>query len=465
MSPRGPGKPSTTTCGHPGVTAGVLSSNRYCDYCWRTSPVTRRQCHRCTGVDHLNRDGLCQKCRATDAINALFPPTILKHQTADRSSQQSSPKPSLRSSRQAALANVHRHLLAADPKYVLGLIRSRAAWTVLRAALASPGTLTHEDLDQLGTPRAVSQVRSLLVEHAVLPERDEYAHRLRAWTATEITALPHLSDQLALRRFVRWRQQRRTRPGPLTNTTAANDKRELRLILSLITYLNASSHTLSTATQELVDQWMLQASRDAFRVRRFLHWSTTSGNNSPLVPPRYGGGTGFNLGGSIGANNEDALKRALSDNTMNPRTRLAIVLTVVYGIRVHRIAELRLENLSVEDGTAGIHLGIVRLELPTATIPWIRMLLAGVPTRRRFGGSTQNSTWVYPSPHHGEHQLPSSLAAHLRIYSVSPVTAHQAATAAIVTQVPPAVVARILGVSLTTAANWQRLTGDRPTYR
>lgn len=144
---------------------------------------------------------------------------------------------------------------------------------------------------------------------------------------------------------------------------------------------------------------------------------------------------------------------------------MAIVLTVVYGIRVHRIAALRLEDLSIRDGAPGVHLGTVRLDLPVATTSWIASLLAGVPIRRLLGGSTHDNTWVYPSPHHGEHQLPSSLAAHLRNYGVSPMTAHQAATAGIVSQIPPAVVARILGVSLTTAANWQRLTGNNITHR
>ncbi|PPB49858.1 hypothetical protein C4K88_03975 [Arthrobacter pityocampae] len=363
------------------------------------------------------------------------------------------------------MANLRRHLLKADPQYILRLIKSKAAWTVLEAALASPGTLTHEDLDALGTPRAVSQVRSLLVEHAVLPARDEYAHRLRVWTTTQIALLPYSSDQLALRQFVRWRQQRRTRPGPLTNITAANDKRELRLILDLIHHLNASDQALSTASQELLDQWVVQAPSEASRVRRFLRWSAKSGTSGPLIPPSFAGATGFNLGGSLGANNEEALQRALSDDTLNPRTRLAIVLTIVYGIRVHRIAALRLEDLSIKEGTAGVHLGTVRLELPAATTPWITAILAGVPVKRRFGGSIPNTTWVYPGYQHGEHQLPSSLGATLRTYGVSPITAHQSATAGIITQIPPAVAARILGVSLTTTAGWQRLISSQPTYR
>lgn len=433
---------STTTCGHPSRTVGTLSGNRYCDFCWRTSPVTRRQCQRCTAVDHLNNQGLCKRCRATDAINALFPHP-----------------------HQAALAGLRDHLLAADPTYILRLIRSKTAWTVLRAALGTPGPLTHEDLDKLGTPRAVSQVRSLLIEHAVLPERDEHAHRLREWSDTHIASLPHLSDQLAMRLFVRWLQQRRTRPGPLPQSTAANDKRELRMILSLITYLNASDRTLVTANQQLIDQWAVQAPSDAHRVGRFLRWSAITKTSSTLIPPPSSGSRGFNLGGNIGQNNEEALKRALHDDTLNPRTRLAIVLTVIYGIRVHRIAALRIEDLSIREDAPGIHLGSLRLDLPLATNALIDLLLTGVPTKRRFGGATHNSAWVYPGYRHGEHQLPSSLAAHLRAYGVSPVTAHQAATATIITQIPPVVAARILGVSLKTASGWRRFASTDGTFR
>lgn len=395
-------------------------------------------------MDHLNIEGLCKRCRATDAINALFPEPV-----------------------DGTLAGLHRHLLSADPKYVLGLIRGKSAWTVLKAALVVPGTLTHEDLDALGTHRAVAQVRSLLVEHAVLPPRDECAHRLREWTALHIASLPHTTDQLALRHFVGWRQQRLIRPAPMTHTIEANDKRELRLILSLVTHLNTSDRTLRTTEQWLVDQWVLHAPRDAFRVRRFLLWSTRTGTSAPLLPPPScpGGNSGFNLGGSIGPSNESALRHALSDDTLNPRTRLAIVLTVVYGIRVHRIAALRLEDLSIRDGVPGVHLGSVRLDLPATIAPCISQILAGVPVRRLLGGSTHDTTWVYPSPHHGKHQLPSSLAAHLRRFGVSPMTAHQAATGSIVSQVPPAVVSRILGVSLTTAASWQRLTAANAEYR
>ncbi|AAT90063.1 hypothetical protein ATY41_02625 [Leifsonia xyli subsp. xyli] len=61
------------TCAHPDrIVAGIVHDVRYCEYCWRRTPQTRRPCVRCGHLDHANRDGLCKPCRATDAIERLF---------------------------------------------------------------------------------------------------------------------------------------------------------------------------------------------------------------------------------------------------------------------------------------------------------------------------------------------------------------------------------------------------------
>lgn len=439
-----PPKSSSTTCGHPGRTVGILAGIRYCEWCWNNSPETRRECARCGELDHVNRPGHCKRCRAADAISELFSEVVLA----------SRPE----------LLPVSEHLMTADGHYVLQLIKSKRTWEILAAVVSLPCPARHEDLDRLGTARAVNQVRSLLVDLGALPERDEYLHRLHTWTADQIATLPHSADQLALRQFVRWCQQRRPRKGPTTNTQAANDKRELRLVLSLLNHVNAAHQTASTATQEHLDEWAMNAPRDAFRVRGFIHWCAKTGTNRSLTPPDYPR-LSFRIGGSIGSENESALRRALVDENHDPRLALALLLNVVYGIRVHRIAALKLINLSVNDGAARIQLGSVGLDLPPAATPWAAVILGGRTDKRRFGGSTRDDTWIFPGYQHGSHQLPSSLAARLRTLGVRPATAHQASSAAIITQVPPAVAARILGISITTAANWHKLTGDAPTHR
>ncbi|WP_165068698.1 hypothetical protein [Marisediminicola senii] len=430
------------TCGHSGRAVGVIDGNRYCDNCWRNAPETRRQCVRCDVLDHLNRAALCKACRATDAIHNLFTGPVL--------------------TRRPELVPIRDHFLAADPKYLLQLIKAKNAWRVLTTVVGLPHSARHEDLDSLGTARAVSQVRSLLIELGVLPQRDEYLAQLEAWTAQAIACLPNRSDQLAIRQFTRWRQQHRRQRKPMAHTDAANDRRELRLVLSLIAALNHAGGTMDTARQQHLDSWAANAPADAFRVRHFLRWRAQSGKNTSLIPPAYQRAE-FRIGGNVGSN-EHALRQLTTNASPDPRLSLAVLLTVVYGIRVHRIAALRVENFTIRDGTAQVRLGSVALELPNVAAPWIEAIQQGVPLKRRFGGSSERSEWVFPGYRHGNHVLASSLAVQLRDAGVSPALAHQVSAAVIITQVPPAVVARILGIHLTTAAQWHQLAGSIPLH-
>ncbi|MHA7141874.1 hypothetical protein ACX80T_10100 [Arthrobacter sp. Sr33] len=360
------------------------------------------------------------------------------------------------------LVRARDHLLAADAAYVLLLIKRKKAWNILKEVLALPHPARHEDLDSLGTARAVNQVRSLFVDLGVLPERDEYLHRLYQWIRQQTAAQPQTSDRLVLHQFIRWCQQRRLRSGPITNTQAANDKRELRLVFSFLNHVNADQQTIRTASQQHINTWALSASRDAFKIRSFIRWCAVSGTNRSLTAPDYPH-LEFQIGGSLGPENEAALERALTDKALDPRLALAALLTVAYGVRVHRIAALRLDGLTVSKGSARIRLGSIGMELPAAATPWVRAVLNGATIRRRFGGSNQDSTWVFPGARHGAHQLPSSLAASLRRLGITPAGAHQASSAAIIAQVPPAVAARILGVDMTTAAHWYKLVGQTPS--
>ena len=107
----------------------------------------------------------------------------------------------------------------------------------------------------------------------------------------------------------------------------------------------------------------------------------------------------------------------------------------------------------------------MELNLSAVATGWVQSILDGVPIRHRVGGSRHDDTWVFLGYRHDGHMLPSSLATKLRATGLSPGPAHQASVAAIVTQVPPAVVARLLGVQVSTAARWHILAGTDAAHR
>lgn len=435
--------PEPPTCGHSGTVAAVLPSGRYCHYCRRYGSEFLRPCSRCNRPDHLTAQ-LCRQCRAADALAATFTDDVLR--------------------RQPKLAALNQHLRDADTNYVVSLTTRRSnVWRTITAVTALREPVTHDRLDRLGTMRAVSQVRSLLVQLDVLPSRDEYAIAFQALAAREIAALPHGPDRLAVRQFVRWRQQRTDTTRHLTMTQAANDRNELRVILSLIRAVNAAGATINTAQQATLDSWVVSV-RTPLKARRFLLWCATSGTNTGLVAPGYQRKP-FNLGGNLTDSNEAALRRALTEDIHPPRIRLAVVLTIAYGIRVHKIVQLRRDALALIDGRPRIRFGTLDLDLPVAAAPWVESILAGTSVRNRVGGRPRDDTWIFPGYRHNDHMLPGSLAAELRAIGVSPRQAHQAAAASLITQVPPAVIARLLGISLTTATAWYALAGSNPEHR
>jgi integrase len=431
------------TCVHGGKAVAVLPTGRYCDWCYRNAPEFLCPCNRCGAEDHLNRDQLCRECRASDAIDAVFNEATLHAQ----------PK----------LKALRDHLRLADARYVLLFRRRSNAWKLISQVAALRKTVTHAHLDSMGTPRSVSQVRSLLVHLEVLEERDEYVVAFERVAATELAKLTHRSDRLALELFIRWRQQRRRSAGPLTSTQASNDRNELRLLVSLISAFNADGDSVATGRQQTLDRWT-RDTLSPFRARRFLTWCRITGINKNLTPPPYRR-TEFSLGGTSTEANETALKLMLTEERHAPRIRLAVLLTVVYGIRAHRIAALRRDSFRIVNGTAVIVLGTIDLTLPAAATPWVEEILRDVPIKHRVGGSRRDDTWLFPGYRHGDHMLPSSLTVKLRALGVSPARAHQVATAAIITQVPPAVVARLLGVSVSTAAEWHYLGGSAAEHR
>ncbi|MGC5172068.1 hypothetical protein ACLQ2Q_15585 [Microbacterium sp. DT81.1] len=366
--------------------------------------------------------------------------------------------------RQPLLARLRDHLDTADPAYLLTIKKKSNVWRLFVQIAALPRPVTHADLDGLGTPRSVSQVRSLLVAVGVLPPRDEYAFAVERLAADAVAALPHREDQLALRRFLRWRQQHRRSDAPLTISQAANDRTELRVIVDLIGAFNTAGATVATADQAALDAWA-RGHQIAFRARRFLTWSARTGITLQLAPPPHRG-SGFRLGGDLGSGNEQALHRVLIDAEEIPaRLRLAVLLTTVYAVRVHRIAGLHRDALRLEEVIPRIRLGSIDVDLPAAAAPWVNAILAGGMPKRRAGGAGRDDIWIFPGDRHGGHMLPSSLSTQLKQLGVSPVGAHQSSAATLITQMPPAVVARLLGVRNSTAAKWQQLAGTDPAHR
>lgn len=145
-------------CHEPRQVGGRVSAGPLCKNCYLKNPASWRSCVRCTRIDRLTANGRCTACHAGFLLDELLPPEL----TRDNDQ----------------LQRLHTACMRASPTVILGVFRREANVVLLRSLLNSPGTITHDQLDGLGTFGATAAVRGLLVEHGLLPFRNESVVRL-----------------------------------------------------------------------------------------------------------------------------------------------------------------------------------------------------------------------------------------------------------------------------------------------
>ncbi|WP_331758686.1 hypothetical protein OG225_41065 (plasmid) [Nocardia sp. NBC_01377] len=417
-------------CQRPRRVHARKNGNDYCAPCWIKNPVSFRDCQRCTRHAHLTRS-LCQRCRAQDKITALF-----GDDTHD--------------DRIRLLRNA---CMAADPASVLNTFDRKKSTEILRALLRMQH-IDHAALDHLGSPNRTLAVRAFLVEHAVLPPRDERLTALEKWIANAAVTIADPVESKAFVQFARWRHLRslRTSPRPTTLGQAASRRRELTLVIDLLTWARETGESLATLSQSEVDRFRAAGPAERYRIKHFLAWARRNGYAQPLTVTRARRSDLVVVGLS-----EDEHWRQLNTvftaETVPARIRLAAALILLYGIRCHAITELKLSDVTHRGDLVHVKLGAEPLLLPEEV-----GVLAQSATRDRQAvrlfGKTSDLQWLYPGAIPGHPMTPDALAERVRALGVSPSPARTTALASLAMQLPAAIISRLTGMNITAVTRW-----------
>jgi hypothetical protein len=133
--------------------------------------------------------------------------------------------------------------------------------------------------------------------------------------------------------------------------------------------------------------------------------------------------------------------------------RLAAVLVLLFGQRVTRLTVLEVDAVTVDDD------GRVALALSSTPVR-LREPLAGLALQVADAARGHSSPWLFPSSQ-GQRPL-SAERLRDRIGRVGlkrVLEARNGALAALASQVPPALLADQIGLSLSGASNWSKSTG------
>lgn len=354
----------------------------------------------------------------------------------------------------AELTGVYQAVCAArTPRSALNWLRKGAGAALLADLAAGRLPATHDALDAHPHRAAADYLRALLVAHGVLPARDEALARAERRLAAELAEVSPPAHRRLLSTYTTWRVLRRLRRsagrahGPRTHTRHA--ELHARAAVGFLRWLHDRGTALPEATQHDVDLW-LATGPAAHHVRDFLDWAAEHGHARRLAVPapqrRTGAATGEDQRAAL-------LARLLHDDGLDLTDRVAGAILLLYGQQLSRITALTTGHLTCRDGTVFLRLGTHDVAVPEP----LATLLGDLRRdgRRYVGvGSPPTSTWLIPGLLPGRPLTPGQLGSRLRKLGVYAMAGRRAALTQLAAELPAAVLADVLGLHPTTAADW-----------
>lgn len=427
------------TCGHQRrlVSPPGPGATRCCDCAGLAAMHT---CSDCGVEDKLYERGRCPRCALTRRASQLM----------------AGPDGAV----PAVLASLHKAIVAsACPRKALNWLRSGAGAPILGGIAQGAMVLSHEALDDHPRPRAADYVRHMLVAHGALPARDEPLSRLERWVEDLLAGVSRPDDQLA-RAFARWRTvrgvRRRAEGRGHQRTATRHAKNQLNAAVRFLDWLATRELTLGTCRQGHVDLWLATGGPSRYDVRHFLAWATERKLAGRLVVPARPSRPGDALDAEA---RWAVVRRLLHDDTVELVDRVAGSLVLLYAQQLSRVAVMTTEQVSEHDGEVLVRLGRHDLTLPPPLNSLVRRLVAtGRPDHVGIGASAA-TTWLFPGHLPGRPITAHRLGDRLAAYGIDARAGRRAALLQLAAQVPAAVLADMLGLTVNTAVDWVRAAG------
>lgn len=421
-------------CGRHRIVVGRAQGKPLCDYCYPKDPVSFRDCGRCGRHENLQVADLCQRCAANDELERLVPLEV-------------------RANSPVAQA-IHDLCLDAKPQSVLAA-RRNSSMGLLRSVMDSQVIPTHEFLDDAGADQATRAVRSLLVDAGLLPYRDNNLARFEEWIIRTAQRITDPQQRAAFVQFARWRHVRelRKRTSPVHSSLTTSRRRELRLVMELLEWLQHQNRVLVSLTQSDVDRWRASGSAERHRVKPFLAWAHANGMVRSIEILRKPG-SALDVAGTPVDERVHLLHGILDPGcTLPVAVRFASALVLLFGAGPQQIVELRVSDISAIDERVYLKLGNEPLLLPDALVD----LAIGTQQNRkapRLFAPTRDTDWLFPGIRTGYPLAASTLIGSMKLLGVSASRGRTGAMAALAQELPPAILARLTGNSTATAVRW-----------
>ena len=351
------------------------------------------------------------------------------------------------------------------PTTVARWLDQSAAPTILRALDTGDG-LCHEALDKLPPGKPVEHLRAVLVAVGTLPARDEQMVRLERWIADTIAGRVDPDEQQLLHRYATWHLLRRLRHRLGDDTATYNQnfgvRQRIRAAIALLDWLAGAGLILGTASQGDLEGWL--ASDEATHRRdvgNFLRWAKRQKLTALELPAVRWGGPSGQIDTEI---RWEQARWLLHDDSIEAEDRFAGLLVLLYAQFPAAIGRLTVADVEITDSTVRLRLGPEPVVLPE---PLAALALQLVANRKGHAaiGSQPHSPWLFPGGQPGRPIGDTRLGERLRKLGLRPGQSRSTALFQLATELPAALLARMLGINISVAVAWQRASaGDWTTY-
>jgi hypothetical protein len=228
--------------------------------------------------------------------------------------------------------------------------------------------------------------------------------------------------------------------------------------VNFLDWLAAHDTTLASCTQPLVDQWMAnpEASyRD--ETGHFIRWSVQHRHATGLT---YGTTRWTGPRGDLDTEKRWAdARRLLHDDTLQTGGRVAgLLLLLLYAQRIAAVTQLIVDHVHLTPNLVKITFGKSPIVLAAPLAGLVRDLVA---TRRGKAkiGTPDDVRWLFPGGRPGRPLGDDRLGQRLQKIGLQPRQDRSTALFALATELPAAMLARMLGVNIKVAVQWQQAAG------
>lgn len=316
--------------------------------------------------------------------------------------------------------------------------------------------ISHDTFRALPSDRAHDYLRSLLAAVGILPAFDIHLERMPSWIDRLVADLP--ADHAALvRRFAHWHVLRGMRRAAtedrLTQAVTNGARSRIRVAAEFLTYLDTMDVTAQTATQEHLERYEQHRGRRASTEYSFVAWLRQARVNIDLSVPYVA-----RPGPEVTVSDQErwaAVDRLLHDDSLRRYTRIGGLLTLLFAQPLSKIVAMRTSQVTfTDDGAVHVTFTTIAIQMPPVLDDLIREHL---DHRGKSLYVSRATGWLFPGGNPGRHLATENIRAQLVEIGIKPYANRKAALFQLASEVPAPVLAELIGITDSNAADWARL--------